>query len=228
MADYILFDLDGTLTDPGEGITNSVAYALKRYGIEVSDKTTLNTFIGPPLHESFQKYYGFSTLQSFDAVTKYREYYSDRGIFENRLYDGIPELLSALKENGKTVIMATSKPTVYAAQIAEHFGIKKYFDIIVGSELNGQRVHKGEVIKEALKKAGEPEKKNCIMVGDRLHDVLGARENGISAVGVLYGYGSKKELCEAGAQLLCESVTDLLNILLSKDPFENIFTPICD
>lgn len=218
MADYILFDLDGTLTDPGEGITNSVAYALERYGIEVSDRSSLYTFIGPPLHESFQKYYGFSTLQSFDAVTKYREYYTQRGIFENRLYDGIPRLLSALKEQGRTVIMATSKPTVYAEQIAEHFDIKKYFDIIVGSELDGQRVHKSEVIREALKRAGDPDKSLCVMVGDRLHDILGARENGILAVGVLYGYGSKKELCEAGAQILCESPDALLDTLMSEHP----------
>ena len=131
MTDYILFDLDGTLTDPGEGITNSVAYALSKYGIEVEDKTTLNVFIGPPLHESFQKYYGFSTLLSFDAVTKYREYYHDRGIFENRLYDGIIDMLKSLKASGKTLIMATSKPTVFAERIAEHYGFLKYFDEIV-------------------------------------------------------------------------------------------------
>jgi len=142
MSDFILFDLDGTLTDPGEGITNSVAYALKKYGIEVEDKRSLNTFIGPPLHESFQKYYNFSILQSFDAVSKYREYYRDRGIFENRVYDGIPELLSALKAAGKTLIMATSKPTVFAERIAEHYGFRNCFDIIVGSELDGRRVDK--------------------------------------------------------------------------------------
>lgn len=213
MADYILFDLDGTLTDPGEGITNSVAYALNKYGIEVEDKSALTPFIGPPLHESFQKYFNFSILQSFDAVTKYREYYHDRGIFENFLYDGIADMLSSLKTAGKTVIMATSKPTVFAERIAEHYEIGKYFDIIVGSELDGKRVDKAEVITEALRLAGNPEKENCIMVGDRLHDVIGAEKNGIFSVGVLYGYGSLEELQNAGAGKIVETVAELSEFL---------------
>lgn len=216
MADYILFDLDGTLTDPGEGITNSVAYALDKYGITVDDRSSLNTFIGPPLHESFQKYFGFSILQSFDAVTKYREYYRDRGIFENRVYDGIPELLCKLKNSGKTLIMATSKPTVFAERIAEHYGFRKFFDIIVGSELDGKRVDKAEVIEEALKEAGSPEKSDCVMVGDRLHDIAGAEKNGIFSVGVLYGYGSYEELCKAGANKIIESVSSLSDYLLNN------------
>lgn len=216
MADYILFDLDGTLTDPGEGITNSVAYALDKYGIKVDDKSTLNTFIGPPLHESFQKYFGFSILQSFDAVTKYREYYRDRGIFENRVYDGVPEMLCELKKNKKTVIMATSKPTVFAERIAEHYGFRQYFDVIVGSELDGKRVDKAEVIEEALRQAEKPEKSKCIMVGDRLHDMVGAEKNGICAVGVLYGYGSYEELTEAGADRIVESVSELSEYLLNN------------
>lgn len=213
MYKYVLFDLDGTLTDPAEGITNSVAYSLSRYGIEISDKSTLNTFIGPPLAESFQKYYGFSTLQSFDAVTKYREYYHDRGIFENRLYDGIPELLSALKEKGARVIMATSKPTVFAERIAVHFGIDKYFDVIIGSELDGSRVDKAEVIACALEKAGA-DNSCAVMVGDRLHDVIGAKKNGLLSVGVLYGYGSCEELSESGADHIVSSVSELSTLLL--------------
>ena len=209
MADYILFDLDGTLTDPGEGITNSVAYALKKYGIEVEDKTALNTFIGPPLHESFQKYYNFSILQSFDAVTKYREYYRDCGIFENRVYDGVIDMLASLKAAGKCVIMATSKPTVFARRIAEHYGFEKYFDIIVGSELDGKRVDKAEVIEEALKQAGDPAPEKCIMVGDRLHDIAGAKKNSLFSVGVLYGYGSEEELKDAGADVIVETVAEL-------------------
>ncbi len=214
MAEFILFDLDGTLTDPGEGITNSVAYALQKYGIEVEDKSTLNTFIGPPLHESFQKYFNFSILQSFDAVTKYREYYHDRGIFENRLYDGIIKLLSDLKKEGKTVIMATSKPTVFAKRIAEHYGFIEYFDVIVGSELDGHRVNKADVIAEALKKAGEPSPDSCVMVGDRLHDVEGARKNGLKCIGVTYGYGGADELKAAGADVIVSSVDKLSEILL--------------
>lgn len=214
MSDFILFDLDGTLTDPGEGITNSVAYALEKYGIEIEDKSTLNSFIGPPLDESFRKYFKFSILQSFDAVTKYREYYHDRGIFENRLYDGIPELLSALKEAGKTVIMATSKPTVFAERIAVHFGILEYFDVLIGSELNGQRVDKAEVIEEALRQAGNPAPEKCVMVGDRLHDVVGAKKNKIPCIGVLYGYSGQDELSEAGADVIVDSVDALSKYLL--------------
>lgn len=213
MYDYILFDLDGTLTDPGEGITNSVAYALSKYGIEVEDKKSLNTFIGPPLHESFQKYFGFSTLLSFDAVTKYREYYRDRGIFENRLYDGVTDMLKTLKKKGKTLIMATSKPTVFAERIAEHYGFLEYLDVLVGSELDGKRVDKAEVIEEALRQAGCPDKDKCIMVGDRMHDVLGAKKNGLYSVGVLYGYGSCEELKDAGADTIVETVKELSDFL---------------
>ena len=216
MADYILFDLDGTLTDPGEGITNSVAYALAKYGIEVENKTALNTFIGPPLHESFQKYYNFSTLQAFDAVTKYREYYRDRGIFENRLYDGITDMLSALRSAGKHIIMATSKPTVFAERIAEHYGFREYFDIIVGSELDGKRVDKAEVIEEALMQAEVSDAERCIMVGDRLHDIIGAKKNFLPSVGVLYGYGSRSELTEAGADTIVETVDELKAYLLNN------------
>ncbi len=214
MFDYILFDLDGTLTDPGEGITNSVAYALRAYGIEVEDKSSLNVFIGPPLHESFQKYFGFSTLLSFDAVTKYREYYRDRGIFENLLYDGVCEMLSSLKKAGKTLIMATSKPTVFADRIACHYGIREYFDVLVGSELDGTRVDKAEVIEEALKQAGSPSREKCVMVGDRLHDIVGAQKNSLFSVGVLYGYGDREELQSAGAHHIVATVSELSEYLL--------------
>ena len=213
MSDFVLFDLDGTLTDPAEGITNSVAYALDKYGIEVADKSTLNVFIGPPLSESFRKYFKFSILQSVDAVTKYREYYHDRGIFENRLYEGITELLATLKDAGKCVIMATSKPTVFAERIADHFDFRKYFDIIVGSELDGTRIDKAEVIKEALRQAGDPSPERCIMIGDRLHDVVGAKKTGLPCIGVLYGYGSREELEEAGADMIAETVNDLYGLI---------------
>lgn len=215
MKDYILFDLDGTLTDPGEGITNSVAYALCKYGIEVSDKKSLECFIGPPLHESFCKYFGFSTLQAFDAVTKYREYYHDRGIFENKVYEGIPEMLCALKQKGKTLIMATSKPTVFAKRIAEHYDFAKYFDIIIGSELNGQRVDKAEVIEEAIRLGEIGDRQRALMVGDRLHDICGAKKNSLDSVGVLYGYGSEEELSEAGADKIVSCVSSLSDYLLN-------------
>ena len=210
---YFLFDLDGTLTDPFLGITNSVAYSLKHYGINVEDRKELACFIGPPLYESYEKYYGFSHEGAVEAVEKYREYYRDKGIFENRLYDGIAHMLKTLKKSGKTVIMATSKPTVFARRIAEHYGIMEYFDVLVGSELDGKRVDKAEVIEEALRQAGFPERSECIMVGDRLHDIIGAKKNSLTSIGVLYGYGSREELSEAGADLMVETVDELLEVL---------------
>ena len=151
---------------------------------------------------------------AFDAITKYREYYSTRGIFENEVYDGIPELLADLKAAGKTVIMATSKPECYARQIADHFDITNYFDCITGSELDGRRVDKAEVIECALERVGEPDRGECVMIGDRMHDILGAKKAGLSSVGVLYGYGSREELTENGADRIAESVSGLRDMLL--------------
>lgn len=214
MFENILFDLDGTLTDPGVGITSSVAYALEAYGIKVEDKSKLNCFIGPPLHESFVKYYNMSTLLAFDAISKYREYYSEKGIFENEVYCGIPGLLSELKKQGRRIIMATSKPECFALRIAEHFDIAKYFDCITGSELDGRRVDKAEVIESALSRCGITDRSSCVMVGDRKHDIIGAKKTGLYSVGVLYGYGSREELEEYGADAIAESVLNLGDILL--------------
>lgn len=212
--DDILFDLDGTLTDPGEGITNSVAYALKKNGITPPPREALYPFIGPPLNESFMKYFGFSEADSFRCVDDYREYYRDRGIFENRLYEGIPELLKSLKSAGRTVLLATSKPTVFAAQILEHFGIADCFAGVYGSELDGSRTHKADVIAYALQKSGIDDVSHAVMVGDRFHDVVGAKQNGISTIGVLYGYGSQEELENAGALCTVGDVVSLQRALL--------------
>ena len=212
MIKHYLFDLDGTLTDPFEGITNSVVHALNRYGIEVADKKELGVFIGPPLVESFMKYFGFTENDAKDAVEVYREHFGVKGLFENELYDGIPELLRELKAQGKTVIMATSKPEVYARRIAEHFDIAKYFDYMAGSELNGVRVAKTEVIEYALDALGIKDRENCIMIGDRHHDINGARLSHMRSAGVLWGYGSREELCEAGADFICKRVEDILEL----------------
>ena len=147
----VLFDLDGTLTDPGEGITKSVQYALKKFGVEVADRTALYPFIGPPLDASFQKYYGFSPEKAQKAIEYYREYFKPTGIFENVVYDGVPEMLDSLKNAGLALAIATSKPEPFAVQIAEHFGLSKYFCHIVGSNLDGTRVKKAEVIHHALR-----------------------------------------------------------------------------
>lgn len=205
----ILFDLDGTLTDPAEGITKSVAYALESFGIHVEDCTQLYPFIGPPLLESFPDFYGFSPEQTQQAIAKYREYFADRGIFENVPYPGIHQALATLKENGKRLLVATSKPTVFARRILEHFELLHYFDFVGGSDLEGTRGKKGQVIAYTLKEMGIADPSQAWMVGDRMHDVLGARENGLECAGVLYGYGSREELQQAGAALLLETVDDL-------------------
>lgn len=211
---YILFDLDGTLTDPGEGITNSVAYALKKYGITVDDKTQLYSFIGPPLHESFEKYYGFSKEESLKAVDCYREYYRDKGIFENSVYDGVESLLKNLSDNSKKIILATSKPEIFAKRILEHFSLNSYFEFAAGANLDGTRTNKAEVIEYSLKSCGITDKDSVVMVGDREHDIIGANKNGIDSIGVLFGYGSREELENAGATHIAETVEDIAKFII--------------
>lgn len=210
---HVLFDLDGTLTDPGVGITNSVAYALKKYGIEVQNSKDLFKFIGPPLHESFELFYAFSKEKARKAVEYYREYYRERGIFENFLYTGIPELLTSLHSLGYTLMLATSKPEVFAKQILDHFALSKYFTHVAGSNLDGTRTKKAEVIDYALSCSGVYEKTSAIMVGDREHDILGAKAIGIDSMGVLFGYGSRAELKNAQPTYLAEQVEDIQHIL---------------
>ena len=206
---FILFDLDGTLTDPAVGITNSVMYALKKYDIEVSDRSELYPFIGPPLWESFEKYYGFTKEESKKAVEYYREYFKDRGIFENFVYDGIEDLLKELKDNGKTLIVATSKPEVFAKQIMAHFDLAKYFTYIAGSNLDGTRVKKQEVIQYALESCSINDLSKAIMIGDREHDIIGAKGVGIASIGVLFGYGDRNELEKAGSDFIVDTVAEI-------------------
>lgn len=213
MYQTILFDLDGTLTDPGEGITNSVAYSLAKYGIEVTDRRTLYKFIGPPLYESYMNFYGFSEPQAHEAVEYYREYYRPRGIFENRVYDGIPRLLADLKGAGLRLLVATSKPEGFSNQILEHFGLSQYFDFVAGSTLDGSRIRKGDVIAYALEQSGA-DPKGCLMIGDREHDVLGAAEHGIPCLGVTFGYGSLEELVCAGARAVVDDVESISRFIL--------------
>ncbi len=213
----ILFDLDGTLTDPGIGITNSVMHALKRYGIEVADRSELYRFIGPPLSQSFERFYGFSKEEAVRAVDVYREYFSVKGLFENLVYPGIEDLLKTLKAQGKTICLATSKPEIYAKQILEHFNLDQYFDVISGSLLSGERTNKAEVITWAMKCLKEDGKAfevdQMVMIGDREHDVIGAHKNVMDVIGVLFGYGDAEELSKAGADGLAETVGDLYQML---------------
>lgn len=206
---YILFDLDGTLTDPKVGITNSVKYALKSYGIEEENMELLCKYIGPPLKDGFMDYHNLSSEDALTAIEKYREYFSETGIFENIVYEGIKELLIKLKQKDKTLIVATSKPTVFAIRILEHFGLKDYFTDICGSEIDGTRVKKGEVIAYALEKNGITDLDQVVMIGDRMHDMIGAKENDIESIGVLYGYGNWDELDESGADRIISRVSRL-------------------
>lgn len=214
--EYLLFDLDGTLTDPVLGITNSVMYALKKYGIEVNDRRELYKFIGPPLSDSFENFYGFSKAEAVNAVEYYREYYREKGIFENAVYDGIETLLKTLKDNGRTLLLATSKPKVFAEQILEHFKIAKYFTFVAGSNLDGTRVKKGEVIKYVLENCMNIDLSKAVMIGDREHDIIGAKEAGMDSIGVLFGYGGRDELEKAGADRIVESVAELGRVLLKE------------
>lgn len=212
MFDTVLFDLDGTLTDPGRGITNSVAHSLKKFGIEVEDKKELYKFIGPPLHDSFMRYYGFSKEEAETAVEYFREYFRDTGIFENEVYDGIENLLSKLKASGRKIILATSKPEEFAKRILVHFGLDKYFDFTAGATMDTSRVKKGDVIAYALRESG-CSSQNAVMIGDKMHDILGAKENGLASIGVLFGYGSREELENAGADFIAENVNDIIKFI---------------
>ena len=211
---YILFDLDGTLTNSQLGITTCVAYALESFGIHTENPEELRKFIGPPLKESFVKYYNMTDGEGDRAVEKYRERFATVGLYENEVYAGIPELLQKLKAQGKTLLVATSKPTVYSDKILEHFGLKEYFSYIAGSELDGTRVNKAEVIQYALEQMKITESEKIVMIGDKEHDMIGAGICGVDFIGVLYGFGEREELENHGATYIAETVSDLEKILL--------------
>lgn len=216
MYQTILFDLDGTLTDSGQGILNSVAYALEKMGIEEPDTANLNRFIGPPLYESFSRFYQLSPEDTQSAVDTFRVYFKEKGMFENQLYPGIIPLLEELRTAGKTLVIATSKPEIFAKQILEHFGIAHYFDVIAGASLDSSRISKADVISYAINQL-EAFPKHAVMIGDREHDIEGARMHQLPAIGVLYGYGSKQEFEKAGATMIVETVQDLKRVLLTTE-----------
>ncbi|MCI5995774.1 MAG: HAD family hydrolase [Blautia sp.] len=210
---YLLFDLDGTLTDSMEGITNSVKYALESYGIYERDMEKLVSFIGPPLVESFMAHYGFEREKAEEAVWKYREYFEKKGMYENAVYEGIPALLEKLKKEGRTLIVATSKPTGYSKQILAYFDLEKYFDDVQGSSMDGTRVRKEDVIRYTLDVNGIANTGQAVMIGDRKHDILGGRACGLDTIGVLYGFGSREELEAAGAGRIASDVEELGRLL---------------
>jgi len=219
MREYttILFDLDGTLTDPKVGITKSIAYALKSFGIEVKDLDSLCDFIGPPLRVSFKKYFGFSDQDCIRAIEKYREYFRETGLYENTVYPGIDNLLKNLKGKNKKLFVATSKPTIFAIRILEHFNLLRYFDYVAGSELDGSRESKSDVIRFVLQQNGQTNLTDVVMVGDREHDVIGAKENNIDIIGVLYGYGGREELEKSGATYIAGTVEELSELLNASE-----------
>ena len=212
MYKAILFDLDGTLTDSGEGITKSVQYALEKIGKPEPDLKKLRVFVGPPLLEQFEQYAGIDRKTAKKAVEIYRERYAPIGVYENEMYPGILELLSGLKKRGYKLAIASSKPENFVRIVAEYFHIDSYFDEMVGSEPNGERTNKTEVIEEALKRLGLSEhREQVLMVGDKEHDVFGARRAGLECVAVSYGYGTKEELENAHPLKLVNSTEELLD-----------------
>ena len=215
MYSYILFDLDGTLTEPYEGIKNSILYALDRLSFKV-DESKLKSFIGPPLYKSFMEQCGMSESTAEKAIALYREYFSARGLYENRVYDGIEEVLQSLKETGKHLIVATSKPQVFAEKILAHFNLKRYFEGVSAATLDNSRVEKADIIAHALKSFGISAA-DAIMVGDRSHDVCGAKANGLKSIGVLYGYGDSGELISAGADRLAALPGDIISCVQELD-----------
>ena len=215
----VLFDLDGTLTDPKLGITSSVQYALRALGIEEPSLDRLEPFIGPPLADSFREFYGLEGERLATAIDKYRERFATQGIFENEIYPGIPQMLADLKAKDKILAIASSKPTLFVEQILEHFEIRKYFDHVVGSNMDGTRGTKEEVVEETLRQMLTVEmtpaqKRDAVaMVGDRKFDIEGASVHGITSVGVLFGYAPEGELEEAGADYIVNSVKSLQVLL---------------
>ncbi len=213
MYKYVLFDLDGTLTNPEIGITSSVMYALEKFGIEVEDRKELHPFIGPPLMYSFQTFYGLSKEDSELAIRYYRERFSVKGLYENEVYNGVEKMLQELKTRGKTLIIATSKPEEFTLKILKHFDLYKYFDYVAGATMDGSRGEKADVIRYALEISGIEDKSQAIMIGDRHYDILGAKEHSLDSMGVLFGFGDYEELTKAGADYIAESVEDILKYL---------------
>lgn len=212
----ILFDLDGTITDSAEGIIHSVAYALKKMNLYVPAQSELYSFIGPPLNESFKNQYHLDEQLTNQAVRYYRDYYQDKGMYENRIYEGIPKVLADLKQAGCNLYIATSKPEIYAKQILTHFDLAHYFTEIYGASLDGVRSKKGDVIHYALNEAKLTKLEETIMIGDRSHDIVGAKENHLASIGVLYGFGNQAELKIAGADYIAITPEEIEKIILKR------------
>ena len=212
-AEYVFLDLDGTLTDPSEGITRGVMYALERFGIHEKDPRRLYPFIGPPLYDSFMRHYGFDLDSAYKAIEYFQEYYGQQGMYENVPYPGMKELLQSWRNEGRNLILATSKPEVFAVRILERFDMNGAFLLMAGGDVEEKRVEKHLVIEYAMERLGLSHTGGCLMIGDRKFDVLGAGRHGIPTLGVLYGFGSREELTESGASWLAGSVEELRTLM---------------
>lgn len=210
--DTLLFDLDGTLTDSTEGIVRCLEYALERMGFDIPEDK--NKFLGPPLYRSFAEFCGMNEEQVNEAVRIFRERYSTVGLFENRVYEGVPEMLKRLRDGGKRIMVATSKPEVYAVRIFDRFGLSQFFEIVGGANINGTRNDKDEVIEYVLEKAGISDRSSVLMIGDRRQDVIGAHKTGLKCMGILWGFGSIEELTEAEADFISETPEKAADMLL--------------
>lgn len=211
---HIFFDLDGTITDSSLGITNAIIYARRKWGLEVGPNSDYYRFIGPPMPESYEEFWGFSHEDATRFLADYREYYSERGLFENEVYPGMKELFKVLTDAGKHLYIATTKPTEPSRRIAEHFGFAQYFDVISGSGITKDNT-KFDVIRNA-RDAGHVDMTDAVMVGDRSHDVAGAHMHGIPCIGVTYGFGGREELEQCGAEYIADSASALRALLLEN------------
>lgn len=215
MYKYLLFDLDGTLTDSYDGIAGGIMYALEKMGVHGYERQNLKMFMGPPLFNSFEKIFGDDTEKINRAVRLYREYFDEIGWKENRVYDGVPQMLQAFKDMDKIMVVATSKPEHFSRRIVEYFDLGKYFAFVAGASVGPERASKSSVIEYAIKSAGI-EKSYALMIGDRNHDIFGAKECGLKSMGVLYGYGDRTELSEAGADYIAATPAQVVEIIASK------------
>lgn len=212
MYDTILFDLDGTLTNPFMGITNGVIYALEHMGREIPPRESLKSFIGPPLLDEFKRRFEMSDAQAAEAAQLYREYYFEKGLFENELIDGTLEVLEKIHTSGRRIFLATSKPQVSAVRILRHFGIDGYFDFVGAATLDGKIGTKTEVLRYVLENTGA-QPPECVLVGDRMHDIIGAHEVGMKCIAVLVGFGDRAEFEEYGADYVAETLSDVLKFI---------------
>ncbi|MBQ2468145.1 MAG: HAD hydrolase-like protein [Clostridia bacterium] len=211
---HIFFDFDGTVIDTGKGVKNGVKYALEHYGFKIPDTSVLNGFMGPPLSSSFPGYYGLTAEQTEDAIRVYREYYSSKGVYEFELYPGIENLLKTLRDHGRDLFIASTKPEKFVKLIMADAGLDKYFRFIGGATLDGSMEDKPDIINYVLANNSDLDRSSSVMIGDRKFDINGAKICGLPSIAVLYGYGSREELEEAGADAFASSTGELLDLLI--------------